>query len=131
MVSKADQAKVEREFGKALTTLPEEFLDCRDMRHSWKRKQDYRPREQAEGGRRSRLSPLLYRLLVCTRCGCEREDVIYSRTFERLSTSYKYPEHYQMRGVGAGTKPVTALRAEQWRRAQARMKADQEGASSA
>ncbi|GAC1527459.1 MAG: hypothetical protein NVS3B1_17800 [Marmoricola sp.] len=115
-LTRAEEVEAQKKIAKGLKALPENFLDCRDLRHSWKKAADYRPREQKmEGG--TKLSPLLYRSLICARCGTGRTDVIYARTYERLSVAYTYPENYQIPGVPRGTKQSTILRQESVRRA--------------
>lgn len=118
-LSQADLDEAKKRIARGLRTLPDNFLDCRDLKHNWRKVNNYRPREQhIEGGKqRSRISPLLYRVLECERCGTTRTDVIYARTFERLSVSYDYPETYQMPGVPRGVKSSTILRQEAVRRA--------------
>lgn len=80
-------------FQEHLSTLPEKFLDCRDMMHAWKRSGGYRPVGAAKGNVK-----FLKRAVVCTRCGTEREDVYSMRTMDKVSTSYHYPEGYQIKG---------------------------------
>lgn len=115
-LTKAELDEAQKVIARGLKKLPDNFLDCRDLTHNWDKVQDYRPQQQTmEGG--SRISPLLYRLLECNRCGATRTDVIYKRTGERLSVSMKYPEGYQMPGVPRGVKRSTILRQESVRRA--------------
>lgn len=116
----AEEVKeAQKRVAKGLRTLPDNFLDCRDLKHSWRKINNYRPREMhTEGGKaKTRISPLLYRTLECVRCATQRTDVIYARTFERLSVSYDYPEAYTMPGVPRGVKSSTILRQEAVRRA--------------
>lgn len=120
-LTKDEIAEAQAKVAEGLKQLPENFLDCRDLKHSWQKQANYRPREQhmepGTGQVKTRVSPLLYRNLVCTRCGTGRTDVIYARTYERLSVSYTYPENYQMPGVPRGVKSSTILRQESVRRA--------------
>lgn len=111
--------EAQKRVAKGLRSLPENFLDCRDLKHSWRKVSNYRPREMhTEGGKsKTRISPLLYRTLECQRCGTVRTDTIYARTFERLSVSYDYPEAYTMPGVPRGVKSSVILRQEAVRRA--------------
>lgn len=122
---------------KTLEKLPDNFMDCRDMKHSWVRLQDFRPKElHTEGaqpgqpGRQKvRMSPLVYRQLICTRCGCVRTDTVFLRTFEKLSTTYAYPEDYQLPGVPRGVKSSLVVRQEQYRRAMEHVAHAEPGAS--
>jgi hypothetical protein len=94
-------------FEKHLGDLPDTYIECRDMRHSWKRQGGYR---EVQGSRN-----LVARTLACTRCGCERTDVISVSTFDRVSTTYHYPEGYTVKG-NKSTKRGMVVRREAYRR---------------
>jgi len=69
----------------ALTGYAEQFLLCRDLRHSWAVRGYYRK----EG--------VVVRSLVCDRCGTERTDR-WRASGERDRVVYRHPEGYELRG---------------------------------
>lgn len=71
----------------AAKSLPEEFVSCRDVGHTWRQFRVIRVR----GG--------YNRDLFCPTCKTNRHEFI-SRTGEKLSTSYTYPDGYQFKGMG-------------------------------
>lgn len=98
-------------FADHLTDLPDQFVECRDMRHAWKVQQGFH--EVKGRGKRSRY---VARTLKCIRCGGERTDVLNVSTFDRVSTQYHYPEGYQIKGNAVGNRG-TSVRREAFRRA--------------
>lgn len=80
----------------ALHDSPEEFLDCRDLRHPWQAigvfyvQKPGKPKE-------------VHRKLVCTRCGTEATDR-WKPNGQRIARQYKYVEGYQ--AEGAHIRPV-------------------------
>jgi hypothetical protein len=82
--------------------MPNAFIECRDMRHAWKVVQSYR---YIDDGETTRTPKYVSRKLECNRCGCVRTDVLNVRTFDKVATSYDYPEGYTILGnkVGRGT----------------------------
>jgi hypothetical protein len=68
-------------------------LECRDIRHMWERASE-EVLEKAKG------RALFARILVCTRCGCLRQDeyVVTSLRVEKIRTKYKYPQGYIVPG---------------------------------
>ena len=102
----------------ALKSLPDNFLDCRDMRHAWTVTQDY---FLAEDDNR------IIRELACTRCGTFRRDSFRATRDGRLvrfGTSYTYPDTYQLTGVAHGVKPQEVVRGEIYRRTLAHLMAE-------
>ena len=99
--------KDEEFFAERVHDLPDTFIECRDLRHSWKRQGGYRPVKDSKS--------LVARTLAWSRCDCERTDVINFRTFDRVSTSYHYPEGYTVKGNKA-TKRGMIVRREAYQR---------------
>lgn len=74
----------------ALETLPERFLECRDLGHSW------RPwTARAFGGRLGGFESVLR----CSDCGTLRTRTL-SRTGAVMSSHYTYPDGYLVAGLG-------------------------------
>jgi hypothetical protein len=86
-------------FEEHLHDLPNKFLECRDIRHSWKVYRKF----QAVNSTGSAVK-YLERTLRCTRCHTERQDVLSARTFDRVSTSYAYPQGYTIQGNKSGNR---------------------------
>jgi hypothetical protein len=100
----------------ALHAIKDQYLECRDLLHAWRTIQDFQVRDADT----RRKTGILRRLLECDRCGTQREDLIWLRTFERLSSRYIYPDDYRAPGHHRGITAKTDIRAEVWRRAQER-----------
>jgi hypothetical protein len=103
------QRKAETLFGSALQQMPDEFLECRDIRHLWEVTRNYHVVDAVEdAGIQPRMghNTFVERKLRCTRCGMVRSDayVIAKRArwqgLERLSSTYTMPEGYGVQGVG-------------------------------
>lgn len=77
------------EVGQWADTLPDKFLLCREMRHSW------RPRT----ARWNSSDNLYERVIQCARCHTERHSLL-SVSGHVLSSHYVYPEGYQHTGFG-------------------------------
>lgn len=71
----------------AAKNLSEGFIACRDVGHTWRQFRVVRVR----GG--------YNRDLFCPTCKTNRHEFI-SRTGEKLSTGYTYPDGYQFKGMG-------------------------------
>lgn len=106
----ATDRKATRRYTTVLGKMPVSFLDCRDMRHAWKRLDGYHPFGESD------QKKYVARKLVCTRCGCERTDVINVQTFDRISTSYHYPTGYQIKNVGGPVDRNALVRREVYAR---------------
>jgi hypothetical protein len=80
--------------------MPNVYIQCRDMRHAWVVAQSYRYIDEGK-----KAPKYVSRKLECSRCGCVRTDVLNVRTFDKVATSYDYPEGYTILGnkVGRGT----------------------------
>lgn len=102
----------------ALTKLPDEWVDCRDMRHSWRVSVDFHVSEAA-----GRHPNEIRRELVCTRCETIRKEVYHhtARGLDKVHQGYAYPEEYQIKGVPRGVKPSSIVQEEQYRRAMERI----------
>jgi hypothetical protein len=94
-------------FARRLGDLPDTYVECRDMRHSWGRRGGY---QEVTGSKN-----LVARDLECSRCGCVRTDVINVSTFDRVSTAYHYPDGYTVKG-NKSTKRGMVVRREAYRR---------------
>lgn len=87
MAVKAEPTPKERRVTKeTLTELPQEFLDCRDLRHPWKVQGLFY------------VGPEIHRRLVCPRCKTVATDRWTPRG-ERIARQYHYPKGYEAKGV--------------------------------
>lgn len=101
-------------FQAALMDLPEEWVICRDVRHAWDVQQDFHVTH-----RQGRKVLQIGRVLICMRCKTLRVET-YVHTADGLDKTgqgYRYPEHYQIKGVPRGVKPQWIIHEEQYRRA--------------
>jgi hypothetical protein len=75
-----------------MVVIKENFLDCRDLRHAWKRKFD----DLDKQGKYTDLT----RTLVCVRCGTVRKDAyrVTKVSVTRMGSTYHYPEGYRVKG---------------------------------
>lgn len=99
---------------RALRDVPSEYLFCRDLRHAWEVEADYHVSTVA-------TKYEVIRVLRCSRCGCLRQDAFQPSRGEglvRVACRYSYPADYLLTGknVPRGNKPVSVIRAEQYRR---------------
>lgn len=105
----------------ALTRLPDNWIQCRDMRHAWKVRQDFHVEESEPG---TRQLTQIGRTLECTRCKTHRVEHYVSRNgigLEKVKQYYMYPDGYQIHGVPRGVKPQSIVQEEQYNRAMERM----------
>lgn len=81
-----------------LQGLHNDHLLCRDIRHQWEEQGGFRLPVTFE--RDKPVKPkVVSRVLVCRRCGTEREDIYDIKNFERIGTShYVYPQGYIIKG---------------------------------
>lgn len=98
----------------ALMDLPDEWVMCRDMRHAWSVLNDF----HVTAGKGKVISEIK-RELTCVRCKTDRVETYHHTSFglEKVHQHYRYPEHYQMKGVPRGVKPQALVQDEQYRRA--------------
>lgn len=109
---KRDQEAVDR-LAEELQHLPDNWVQCRDMRHAWDVVEDF----HVTISKGSRIQEIK-RVLVCARCETFRHET-YNLTrsgLEKVRQHYEYPEHYQIKGVPRGVKPQALVQAEQYRR---------------
>lgn len=100
-----------------LQEMPDNWVNCRDMRHAWAVENDFHVVTQAqEKGRRTMH---VGRDLICMRCPTVRHEVYIATRhgLEKISQSYSYPEGYCIPGVPRGVKPQAIIQQEQYRRA--------------
>jgi hypothetical protein len=69
--------------------LQPDFLLCRDLMHPW---QPYDAKIDRKAGE-------IHRILKCPRCATERDQVL-NMDGSIIRNSYRYPDGYQMEGVG-------------------------------
>lgn len=93
-----------------LNQAEDQSLQCRDFGHGWTHSTDFGARKDKEG----RLS-YVARILVCIRCGTMRNDEYELPSFQRIKSTYIYPENYLIPGH-KGHIPVATVRAEIFRR---------------
>lgn len=105
------KAAAEQAIAGTLHNLPESFLTCRDLRHSWRVQDNFIDvGMQVEPGRN--VTKTVQRRLRCIMCGTMRDDHYaliekpnVAPRMEKVSTAYKYPKGYQMR-PGASTRDL-------------------------
>jgi hypothetical protein len=99
----------------ALSGVPENWLLCRGIRHSWDVIQDFHVTAK-EG----RVVHEIQRTLECSRCETQRiEKFVVTRDgLDKTGQKYEYPEGYQFKGLGImrGVKPQSMVLAEQFNR---------------
>lgn len=101
-----------------LSSVEEQHLICRDLLHAWYTVQDFTIRDSET----KRRVGIIRRVLECTRCHTQREDLIWLKSFERLSSRYIYPEGYRIEGGHRGLTKKTEIREEVYKRAVAKGK---------
>lgn len=90
-----------------MVAIKENFLDCRDLRHAWKRVGDNAVTEKQK--------TMLTRRLVCVRCGAIRTDsyIVTRVTVQRVGSTYHYPEGYRVKG-GLSTEEARLMLFKRW-----------------
>ena len=92
-----------------IAAMPERYLACRDLAHTWKVVSTYRAVDsRREDGKRARGGNVVYaeRNLLCTRCGKKRSDAFEISShrghtaLKRLAPVYVDPQGYALKGVG-------------------------------
>lgn len=81
--------------------LPDHFVDCRSMRHAWKR-ESFAAASDEELSLRyipRQFNQVIKRELTCMRCGTNKVEffgrsIERLRDFERFSVNYSYPDNY-------------------------------------
>lgn len=98
-MTKTNRTAAEKRVAAELKELPEQFLICRDLRHSWEVAMPFTD-VTVDG-----LDNAVERTLRCARCGTRRTDLYIKkqrtstsvRRLVRVRSTYAYPKHYQMR----------------------------------
>jgi hypothetical protein len=91
-----------------LADLADTFLECRELRHSWKRQGKY---TEIKGSKN-----LVARSLKCSRCEATRTDVLNVQTFDRVGSHYDYPDGYTIAGNTLRGGAAKLVRREAWSR---------------
>lgn len=87
MAAKTEPTRKEkRDVKETLNVLPQEYLDCRDLRHPWRVQGLFY------------VGPEIHRRLVCPRCKTVATDRWTPRG-ERIARQYTYPKGYEAKGV--------------------------------
>lgn len=97
----------------AMTSVPDDFLVCRDLKHAWEVTEDF---HEVTDNRDTHA--FIGREVSCIRCDTVRSER-YQLTKDglvRSGTSYLYPEGYKLEDLPRGIKPVSIVREELWRR---------------
>jgi len=105
-----------KHFTSKLHDMPGAYIKCRDMRHAWEVIRGYRATEALTDN--ARKPTHVSRQLECSRCGCVRTDVLNVRTFDKVATSYDYPESYVILGNKVGRGTANLVRREVYEREQ-------------
>jgi hypothetical protein len=102
---------------KTLKDVPEEFLECRDLRHKWSVVDDFHVVEEAAEGR------YVQRRMHCIRCTTIKTEKYLLKMdrwgitrLESIGTGYAYPEHYAIPEMARADRAREILRGEQFRR---------------
>jgi hypothetical protein len=109
----------------ALQTLPDTWIECRDMRHAWTVMNDF----HVSAGQGRKVAEIR-RELVCLRCETVRRETYHQTRFglEKVAQSYGYVEGYEMKGVPRGVKPQAIIHDEMYRRSMDKIAKSQKGA---
>ena len=114
----AADAKAAKALAQALTTLPENWVMCRDMRHAWSVEVDFHVVPQTTEGKATHR---VQRDLICMRCETIRHEYYIKGRYglDKDGQSYSYPHGYQFSAMGIprGVKPSSIIQQEQYRRA--------------
>lgn len=110
---------------KALERLPDEWVACRDVRHSWERHVDFHV------SRGPQNQDVIHREMICTRCLTVRKETYHHTRMglDKVRQSYAYPDEYQLSGMPRGVKPSSIIHQEQFRRSMERVAAEARGQS--
>lgn len=74
---------------KDVSQIQEQFLDCRDLGHTWRW-------QKAQEDKRYRI---ITRIVSCDRCGTERVQTLNQYGY-LVSSSYRYALGYLLKGAG-------------------------------
>lgn len=112
------EEKKATDLASALVDLPDNFVVCRDMRHSWEIDRDFHVLSTTTSGVHE-----ISRVLKCARCETRRQERYVAKNgigLDKVRQSYQYAEGYQIPGVPRGAKPSAIVQQEQYRRAMER-----------
>jgi hypothetical protein len=106
----------EKLLAKGLKDLPDAYVQCRDIRHSWYITADYHEVPYTHVGRKLQA---LRRDLACHRCPCTRAQYFVNGRYgiTKLSDDTKRPRDYSIRGVPRGVRQSVIVQQEAYRRA--------------
>ena len=97
--------------------LPDDFLECRDLRHAWKITRDYELVHDIVGGPRG--ARYADRVATCLRCEAMRVELyrVWPDRLERLGPPrYSRPKGYDLKGKKQGYDVIGLVRKEQFDR---------------
>lgn len=115
-MKKQERDQLARDFANRLTNTKEDFLSCRDVRHSWepggfvlvdRAKESISKKDE------------YYRISECSRCGTKKmEYFTFTKSYglDKIATSYSYPDGYLMPGYGQLTDKSRYVRTEVFHR---------------
>jgi hypothetical protein len=96
------RANAEQFIAGELSDLPEKYLACRDLRHTWRVQENFTEVEMELEG--TGVKKAVERILECPQCGTTRTDTYllieranHSPRLEKWATTYGYPNGYQMK----------------------------------
>ena len=89
------------------------FLLCRDLMHAWAVIEDFHQVPESQDRR-----AYIARVVCCIRCETVRSERYQSTKdgLVRTNTKYDYTPGYTLTELPRGTKPVSIVREELWRR---------------
>lgn len=124
MAGRNDESKAVDEVEARLEELPQNFLLCRDIRHSWEIGENF---HLYHDNREPKVT-FVARSLRCTRCETERVTVYRQGRYriERERVFYRYADGYEMHDLPKGVRPNQLIEDVQWRRAAKVLKAVRE-----
>jgi hypothetical protein len=119
------RVNAEDTFGAALNNMPDNYLQCRDIKHPWVITRDY---HLVDASRDEDVFPRMghntyvRRELRCERCGKKRVDaylISYKDGWQvlvRLNSSYADPDGFSVKGIGHLSGTAEMVRGEIFRR---------------
>lgn len=117
-LTKAERNEIQTEITHQMSSMPANFLDCRDpgLRHKWERKTGFHVIPVAQVGRKTAN---LARQEFCERCTAVKTEKFIINAddmLEKVTQGIEYPEGYLMVGVPRGVKRSTSVWTAQYRR---------------
>lgn len=110
------KAAAARSFARRLQSLPDAYIECRDMRHSYVITHDF---HAVPGTIEGAKVVLLDRVLGCTRCPKTRVQHFKQGRYslEKLGETVSTPKDYSIPGIPRGVKTQIIVQQEAYRRA--------------